>query len=257
MVPSHLGSGPPQPPITPARSATIRDVLDFGSAPKQIHEIVFTGGSCAGKTSALSLVARSLRDQGRSVLTVPEAVTMLVAAGTPDLGDISRNDLHRGCRFQRAVWGVQRAMRRNMAEVAQLFPTDHVTLLYDRGELDGLGYHAHDCIEGFAAEEGFTLDEVRASYTAVMHLVTAARGAERSYAQSGNPARWDTAEEAALIDRQIMAAWRGHPNHIVIDNSTDFIRKMDRLVAATVAVIDDAEAGGALRTMAVGGVASA
>jgi predicted ATPase len=213
-------------------------LLDFGAAAPRIAEIVLTGGSCAGKTTAVGLLSRSLREQGHSVLTVPEAVTMLVTAGIPNIGDISRNDLHRGCLFQRQVFTVQRTLRATHRELALLFDTESVVILYDRGEMDGYAYHQHDCLEQFAAAEGTTLAEIRDSYAAVMHLVTAADGAEAAYALTGNPARWDTAEEACRFDRQILRAWDGHPRRVVIDNSTDFIGKMDRLVQATLRVLE-------------------
>ncbi len=214
-------------------------MLDFGGSRQLVSEIVFTGGSCAGKTSALGLVARALRERGHSVLTAPEAVTMLVSAGMPDIGDISRNDLDRGCRFQREVFRVQRTLRETFIGVAGLFLTDHVVILYDRGELDALAYHPHDCIAQYAATEGTTLDAIRNSYTAVMHLVTAADGAEAAFSSSGNAARWDTPEEAVRSDITIRNIWAAHPRHCMIDNSTDFIGKIDRLVAATLAAITE------------------
>lgn len=208
-------------------------MLDFGSETQDIIEIVFTGGSCAGKTTALTLVAHSLREKGYSVLAVPEAVTMLVSSGIPDIGEISRHDLYRGCQLQREVFSVQRALRRSYRGLAKLFSTPKVIILYDRGELDALAYHKHECIAGYAAEEGTNLDDIRNSYTGIMHLVTAANGALSAYSAFNNTARWDTPEEACRSDQEIYKQWEGNPNHIVIDNSTDFIGKMERLIEAT------------------------
>lgn len=212
-------------------------MLAGGEDARQLVEIVLTGGSCAGKTTALNLLSGALRERGHHVLTVPEAVTMLATSGIPDLGEISRRHLERGCRFQQEVFRVQRALRASHRSLAELFPDSPVVILYDRGELDGLAYHRHHCIAGFAEDEGTSLDAIRDSYAAVMHLVTAADGAEAAYIQAANPARWDTPAEARASDRLILDAWSGNPRHVVIDNSTDFIGKMERLIDACLDVI--------------------
>ena len=235
-----------------------KKVLDFNAGDKRIVEIVLTGGSCAGKTTALSLLAQSLRDKGHDVLTAPETATMLItASGVPAIGGVSKHDLERGCILQEQIFQMQRATRRSYRGLAQLFYSDVVTIIYDRGELDGIAYHGHDeCVRRNAAAEGTSLDDIRDSYSAVMHLVTTADGAESVYTLSNNPARWDTVEEACSYDRKVLELWRGHPRHTVIDNSTDFIGKMGRLTEAVLSVIEDATgddvdlAGRALREFA-------
>ena len=222
-------------------------MLDFADPPQLVTEIVFTGGSCAGKTSALGLVSRSLREKGHAVLTCPEAVTLLVTAGIPKFGDISRNDLQRACLFQHEVYAVQRQLRETMRALAGMFMAPQVVILYDRGELDATAYHPHDCLHEYAAADGLTLPQIRDTYTAVMHLVTAADGAVEAYSANTNPARWDTPDEACRFDQKILTAWEGHPRHHVIDNSTDFIGKMEKLVEATLKVINEQAAPTALR----------
>jgi len=206
--------------------------------PKTV-EILLTGGSCAGKTTALPLVSRSLREHGLAVLTAPEAVTLLVSAGIPDIGGVSRT---RGpaCVFQREVLATQTSLRESFKRLATLFPEEEVVvLLYDRGELDGLAYHPHDCLSAALAETGRTTLDVIHSYDAIMHLVTAADGAQNAFS-STNPARWDTAEEAIAYDHVLQEIYRDHPRHTVIDNSTDFIGKMERLVHATIQAVEAA-----------------
>jgi predicted ATPase len=213
-------------------------MLDFGDAPQRIVEIVLTGGSCAGKTSALELVSRSLREQGHGVLTVPEATTMLATGGVPRLGAISRSGQEDACTFQRSVFTVQQALRQAYRGLAPLFATPVVVILYDRGELDGLAYHPHDCVYELARERGTTLDAIRDSYDAVIHLVTAADGAETAFIHGNNRARWDTVTEAIESDQRLVAVWSRHRDHTIIDNSTDFVGKMARLVSTVVGVIE-------------------
>jgi hypothetical protein len=48
-------------------------------------------------------------------------------------------------------------------------------------------------------------------YTAVLHLVTAANGAEPFYTLENNETRLESAEEARRLDDRVLRAWVGHP----------------------------------------------
>lgn len=216
-------------------------VLNFESGQTRVVEIVITGGSCAGKTTSLALLAQSLRDKGYPVLTAPETATLLFTSGAPKFDSETADELGRACQFQRQMFTVQRALRTAYYGLAELFIDETVVVLYDRGELDAIAYHGHDCIAEYAAEEGTTLDQIRDSYSAVMHLVTTADGAEKEFSLSNNPARWDSLDEACMYDQRILRLWQKHPRHTVIDNSTDFIGKMERLSQAVMRVIREVD----------------
>lgn len=59
-------------------------------------------------------------------------------------------------------------------------------------------------------------------YDAVIHLVTAADGAEEFYTLETNEdgVRLESAEQARELDQKTGAAWSSHPAHVIIDNST-------------------------------------
>lgn len=61
-------------------------------------------------------------------------------------------------------------------------------------------------------------------------MVTAADGAAEHYNFENNPARLETVDEAAAADQRTLKAWLGHPHLRVVDNSTDFKGKLDRLL---------------------------
>ena len=46
-----------------------------------IFKIAFTGGPCAGKTTAITTLSEKLRGLGFVVLIVPEAATMIFQSG--------------------------------------------------------------------------------------------------------------------------------------------------------------------------------
>jgi hypothetical protein len=72
-----------------------------------------------------------------------------------------------------------------------------------------------------------------ARYDMVLHLVTAADGAEKFYTSANNAARTETASEARALDLKVRNSWsRQHKNVAVIDNSTPFAEKCDRAISA-------------------------
>ena len=74
-----------------------------------------------------------------------------------------------------------------------------------------------------------------ARYDLVLHLVTAADGAEEFYTTANNAARTETAAEARALDRRVAGCWKDHPNLRRVPNDGDFGHKLE---AATDAVID-------------------
>ena len=69
-------------------------------------------------------------------------------------------------------------------------------------------------------------------YDCVVHLLTAAQGAEKFYTLRNNTTRTEGIQQAREIDDRILNAWLGHPYLEIIDNSTNFEDKMNRVVEA-------------------------
>jgi len=74
-------------------------------------------------------------------------------------------------------------------------------------------------------------------YDAVIHLVSAAIGAEKFYTTENNAARFETVEQARDLDFKILNSWVGHPNIRIVDNSTDFQEKIKRVLTQVCQVI--------------------
>jgi hypothetical protein len=71
-------------------------------------------------------------------------------------------------------------------------------------------------------EMGMNILSMRDSrYEAVIHLVTAADGAEEFYDQLTNEARYESRDEAIDKDKKLRAAYMGHPKWYLIDNACD------------------------------------
>lgn len=83
---------------------------------------------------------------------------------------------------------------------------------------------------------GLTLWDARDRFDAVIHLVTAAEGAEDFYVR--NKVRGESPKRARLVDKKIFKAWHGHRAHFILDNSTNFKGKMERLEKAVYKILD-------------------
>jgi predicted ATPase len=198
-----------------------------------IHRIVLTGGPCAGKSIALAHVSNYLARTGLQVYRVPEASTTLLAGGADVVGATPEQLLT----FQRGILRVSLALEDAFMALAHRSGRKCV-LVCDRGAMDGLGYLGAELWRRLLEETGFEEPSLREHrYDAVIHLVTAAIGAENCYGTHTNAVRYETLEEARGVDERLRHAWRGHPNLRIIDNSTDFQGKLRRVLCAVCEVV--------------------
>lgn len=192
---------------------------------RQITKIAITGGPCAGKSTALSWINEEFTKKGYKVLFVPETATELITGGVAPW--TCETDID----FQTAILKLQLAKEEIFEEVAQhLYYAQKVLIVCDRGTLDGKAYIEKHNFDKILNNLHLTETQLKDSYDAVFHLVTAAKGASEFYTLANNSARTETIEEAIANDDKIISAWTGHSHFRVIDNSTDFKKKMQRFV---------------------------
>jgi hypothetical protein len=202
--------------------------------PPAIHRIVLTGGPCAGKSTALAHVTARLTELGLLVYRVPEASTLLLGGGAVVVGATPVQLLA----FQRGILRLTMTLEESFLALARVSGRKAV-LVCDRGAMDGSAYLPEAAWRRLLDETGFSEAHLcEARYDAIIHLVTAAIGAEHSYGTCTNAVRYETLEEARGVDERLRHAWRGHPNLRVIDNSTDFPGKLYRVLAAVCDVLD-------------------
>jgi CYTH domain-containing protein len=116
-----------------------------------------------------------------------------------------------------------------------------VLLVCDRGAMDNKAYMTDEEFGDVLAWLNLNEVELRDSYDAVFHLVTAAKGAEQFYTTENNAARTETVEQAADLDDRLIAAWTGHPHLRIIDNDTEFEHKLHCLIAEIAAFLGEDE----------------
>jgi CYTH domain-containing protein/predicted ATPase len=199
----------------------------------KIHKIVLTGGPCAGKTTCMTQLAARLNERGFLVYVVPEAATLLLGGGI-SLAGLSPSEI---VGFQGRLIRLQMLLEDTFEAQARVALRDAV-LLCDRGAMDARAYVSGETWQALLDEQGWTNVGLRDQrYTAVLHLVTAAVGAEEFYTTANNAARSETPAEAIALDQKLQQAWTGHPHLRVIDNSSDFSHKIRRTTEAACRVL--------------------
>ena len=196
----------------------------------QIRTIVLTGGPCAGKTTALVRVIEHFNNLGFKVFCVPEVPTIYSLAGWNYLTP-NRQLYFEG---ERAILETQLALEDHFHRLASVC-TKPVLIVCDRGTMDISAYMAPEEWESITREAGTNSNALRERYDAVLHLVSAADGAEQYYTTATNATRYEKADEEGLriareLDKKVIKAWTGHSHLRVINNHDDFERKMQRVI---------------------------
>ncbi len=188
--------------------------------------IVLTGGPCSGKSSSLAYLTEKLSDQGFMVFVVPETATLISTNGI-DRRKMDRNS--QVAAYEEANLELQLAFEETyLRAVNRIFPGRKKVILLDRGVMDIKAFVSKDDFQAMLKGKGLNEVVLRDRYTGIIHLVTAAEGAEAFYTTENNGARLETPEEARDLDRRTRESWLGHPHLKVIDNRTDFQGKIQR-----------------------------
>lgn len=188
----------------------------------EVVKIVLTGGPCAGKTTALGYIKNELEKLGVKVFTVGEQATRLMNGG------ISPNSVG-NYEFQRLLFKNAVEEESRVLISAQKEKEEKTVILFDRGLLDGRAFVTEDEFKRYSSEFNLNEDIIRNSYDAVFHLVTCADGAKEYYGNKSNPVRTESIKQACIQDKKILALWTGTSHLRIIDNSTDFWGKLERL----------------------------
>lgn len=190
----------------------------------RVSRIVLTGGPGGGKTSVLSELRR--RDpRAERFLIAPEAASMLLRAGHRSGTQV----------FQLAIVRLQLALEAQISAAEQGHEGRPRLLICERGTVDSLAYWRHYGWpeEAFFSATGMDLGEHLGRYDGVVHLQTAAVGAEVHYRQGPKAGRLEPASEAAAIDAACVAAWSDHPCLLSIANEgLDWALKLGRALDA-------------------------
>lgn len=177
---------------------------------------------------------QKLPEIGVAATMVPEAATTILTSGIKIQEMLESSD--RYFEFQREVVRMQLANEERFKRLTELRPGSRKVIICDRGVMDGKAYMDPELFDVLLREEKSSVIEMRdMRYDGILHLVTAADGAEEFY-NLNNPARYETdLEEVRKLDKRTQAAWQGHEHWCAIPNRTNdakpipFDEKMDIL----------------------------
>ena len=207
----------------------------------KITKIVITGGPCGGKTTAMGKIQKKFSRAGYKVLFIAETATELITGGVAPWTLVS-NEEYQKCQIslQKRKEEIYQTAAENMgAEKVENMGAEKVLIVCDRGVMDNKAYMNDTEFKNVMDALGLNEVEERDQYDAVFHLTTAAKGAVEAYTLANNNARTETPEQAIEVDDKLIAAWTGHPHFRVIDNSTSFKKKLDRLVMEIATVLGE------------------
>eukprot|EP00903_Cladosiphon_okamuranus_P009266 g8842.t1 len=218
------------PPIQIPRNDPLLDARQAANEhTTTVYKLILTGGPCAGKTTALTRMAEFFREKGFRVFTVPEAATSMFSNG---IGFQDLRCKEKSFSFQWGILSLQMTLEDGFERFARTCGQPSI-LLCDRGLMDGSVYMPPEEWACLVQANGLDERSLRdARYDGVLHLVTAACGAEEYYTLENNEVRSETVEVARDVDAKTEAVWLGHPRHLVFDNSTGFEAKLSRLTTA-------------------------
>lgn len=203
----------------------------------RVYKIALTGGPCSGKTTSLKFLIDKFSSEYK-VYTVPECASMIFNSGVTIIPTNFNEDSHTV--FTTGICRMQMDLERFFEQQAQ-YESKDVIIITDRGVLDNFAFCSEQVKQRVYEENGwdenFTCID---RYDQVIHLVTAAQGAEKFYTLENNVARSETPELAMQVDRKLYEEWMIHPKFILIDNSENgFQRKLDRVINAVSALVNN------------------
>lgn len=196
-----------------------------------MKKIVLTGGPCGGKTTALTTIVDHFTQQGYKVFTIPEIPTLFTQSGMNYLTS-NKDFFYEG---EKATLEIQMALEDDFVKMANTIRDQPTLVVCDRGVLDISVYMGDEIWNQITGDLKLTREHLLQRYDAVIHLVTAADGAEQFYTTANNAQRYEKADEEGLalardLDRRTLQAWEGHPHICVIGNEGGFQYKLDRVL---------------------------
>lgn len=194
----------------------------------KLYKLVLTGGPCGGKSTGQARLSTFFENLGWKVFRVPETASVLLSGGIK-FSDLSEEE---ATSFQENLLKTMLQIEDTFFELGKTCKRDCL-IICDRGAMDASAFVAKDKWEHIMKENFWNSVELRDNrYNQIIHMVSAARGAEEFYSIEDHNCRSEDVELARELDVKAAAAWVGHPYFDVIDNSTDFEGKIRRMIVS-------------------------
>jgi len=190
-----------------------------------MKRIVLTGGPCAGKKTGPVQIIEHFSSLGYKVFIIPEVPTLFSQAGMDYLTD-NYAFFYEG---EKATLEMQIALEDKFTRIAETIEEPTI-IVCDRGTMDISAYMKPAMWQDITSALSTDSERLRARYDAVLHLVSAADGAEQFYTTATNAERTEGLELARELDKKVISAWSEHPRLRVINNHENFDTKINRVL---------------------------
>ena len=198
------------------------------SRKRRPYVVAITGGPCGGKTTILKSLKLAMDGKGVYSYTVPECPTIFIINGADYPGE---SNMERLLTFETQMLNLQLVMENSFINIAQSYDRPAVVFC-DRGACDISAYMPRTCWEQVLSICGYHEYELLNRYDAVVHMTTAAEGAERYYTSANNSARTETVNDAIAIDKKTRDSWKKHRNRIIVENGPEGMQgKIDEAIS--------------------------
>lgn len=202
-------------------------MMEAEQKKRKIWKLVLTGGPCGGKTTGQARLSTFFENLGWKVYRVPETATVLLGGGV-NFADLP----------QYAAIEFQENLLRTMIQIENSFfalaeaSERNCLVICDRGTMDASAFVSKEQWEDILSKNLCDEVDIRDNrYHQVVHMVTSAKGAEQFYSIEDHATRKEGLDEARDRDTRAAEAWIGHPYVDIIDNSSDFETKINRLIS--------------------------
>lgn len=195
----------------------------------KVYRVVLSGGPCGGKTTGQARLCTFFESIGWKVYRVPEVSSILAGGGVKLSGSVMSDEMV--VAFYRKLLEMVLQIEATFFDLAASC-TENCLVICDGGAMDIRAMLTESQWKMLMTSGGWNDVELRDSrYNQVVHMVSvacAANGRRRHFSSHGGM----DVKEARDLDNKLSQAWVGHPYYDVIDNSTDFDRKLVRMIAA-------------------------
>lgn len=201
---------------------------DVGDNKNKVYKVVLTGGPCGGKTTGQSRLSSFFESIGWQVYRSPETAFVLMSGGVK-FTNLSRDQAYR---FQENLLKTMVQIENTFFDLAKQ-SKQNCLVICDRGLMDASAYVERDDWAKMKGDNNWHEVDIRDNrYNQIIHMVSAANGAEPFYTVAGHGTRHEDLVGARNLDKITAAAWVGHPYFDVIDNNTNFEEKINRMISA-------------------------
>jgi len=199
-----------------------------GENKRIVYRLVLTGGPCGGKTTGQARLCTFFENLGWKVFRVPETASVLLSGGIK-FSDLNEDE---GVVFQENLLKTMLQIEDTFFELGRTCRRNCL-IICDRGAMDASAFITKEKWENIMKDNSWNNIELRDNrYNQIIHMVSAAKGAEDYYTTEDHSCRSEGVDMARELDTKAAASWVGHPYFDVIDNSTDFEGKIRRMIGA-------------------------